>query len=131
MLRDFSRKKTLVAETLSPIDAGEIKTVLFDNADQFRITVLFPEDADPETDALYWRSVSEMEDGTAYAPDTVDVGFELVPAQCAVLSPGNPSTGWIDAQPAGVRLQAVEAAAVVVVEYTTTARVTWSVNPVV
>jgi hypothetical protein len=129
MLRDFSRKKTTVNETLS-LDEDELKTVLFAEADQFRITALYADDDDPTQFNLLWRCVSENEDRSARAADTVDAGFELVAAQCAPISSRNPSTGWIDAQPAGIRLQAVGGPVDVVVEYTTSVRFTWDTNAV-
>jgi len=129
MLRDFSRKKTTVNQTVS-LDEDELLTILFDEADQFRITAAYADDDDPTLLNLLWRCVSENEDRSARTADTVDAGFELVPAQCAYLAPRATSTGWIDAQPAGVRLQAVGGAVSVVVEYTTSKRITWDVNAV-
>lgn len=129
MLRDFARKKTVVLQKIE-LDENELKTVLFELADQFRITALLDPEADPATDFVLWRCVSENEDRTARVADTVDAGFELVAEQCGVINAANGSTGWIDAQPAGVRIQAVGTAVDILVEYTTTARTSWDVNAV-
>lgn len=128
MLRDFAKKKTLIVQTVDLL-AGEVKTLECPEADQIRMTAVFPDPTSAGA-ALLFRAASANEDGSVYAADAVDAGVNLSAADTVPLTPSRPSSEWIDAQPPAVRVQALVDPITVVFEYTAPVRPTFIATPV-
>jgi len=109
-LRDFLQVSRVSLSTGSPN-----ATVLTPLANDFRLLL----SGDPTGLGVIFRNVHELDGGTADPADTAS----LAPASCSEITEHRPDSGWIPAQPSGVRLELTTgAAATVLVEYTSRTR---------
>ena len=104
-LRDY-----LHVNRLTMTSEADEATVLMPLANDFRVLIR----GDLEGVELMFRGVAEL-NGNADPADTAP----LLSSESSVLDSLRPDSGWIPAQPSGVRLQLVAGASVdVIVEYT-------------
>ena len=109
-LRDFLQVERVSLSTASPS-----ATVSMPLANDFRLLLV----GDPAGLTVLFRGTHELNTGVA---DPADTGA-LAAGDCSELSEYRVDTGWIPAQPSGLRLElTVGATADVIVEYTSRTR---------
>ena len=109
-LRDFLQVERVALTSGSPT-----ATVSMPLANDFRL--LFS--GDPSGLTVLFRNVKELANQNADPTDTA----ALVASECSELSEYRPDSGWIPAQPSGVRLELTGgSAATVIVEFTSRTR---------
>lgn len=109
-LRDYFQVERVSLSTASPS-----ADVLMPLANDFRLLLV----GDPSGLTVLFRNVHELSTGTA---DPADTGA-LAAGDCSELGEFRPDSGWIPAQPSGVRLElTVGSAADIIVEYTSRTR---------
>lgn len=110
MRRTMALRDYLHVNRLTMTSEADEATVLMPLANDFRVIIR----GDLEGVELWFRGVLEL-NGNADPSDTA----ALLSSECSVLDALRPDSGWIPAQPSGVRLQLVEGSEVdVIVEYT-------------
>lgn len=114
MRRTMALRDYLQVERASLTTGAASATVLMPLANDFRLLLA----GDPSGLTVLFRNVHEVQ-GNADPADTA----ALVSGECSELSEFRPDSGWIPAQPSGVRLELTAgAAADVIVEYTSRTR---------
>lgn len=109
-LRDYLQVQRVALTSGSPM-----ATVSMPLANDFRLLV----SGDPSGLTVLFRNVKELANQNADPTDTA----ALVASECSELSEYRPDTGWIPAQPSGVRLELTGgSAATVIVEFTSRTR---------
>jgi hypothetical protein len=108
-LRDFFQvaRVSLTAEEPSA-------TVIMPLANDFRLLL----SGDATDVVVLFRNVHELDTGVADSADTA----ALSASECSQLDETRVDTGWIPAQPSGVRLEATAGEIDVIVEYTSRTR---------
>ena len=108
-LRDFFQvaRVSLTAEEPSA-------TVLMPLANDFRLLL----SGDATDVVVLFRNVHELDTGVADPADTA----ALSASECSQLDEVRIDTGWIPAQPSGVRLEATDGEIDVIIEYTSRTR---------
>ena len=108
-LRDFFQVERVSLSTASPS-----ATVLMPLANDFRLLLV----GDPSGLTVLFRNVHELSTGSPDAGDTA----ALSASECSELSEYRADSGWIPAQPSGVRLEATDGEIDVIIEYTSRTR---------
>jgi hypothetical protein len=108
-LRDFFQVERVSLSTASPS-----ATVLMPLANDFRLLLV----GDPAGLTVLFRNVHELSTGSPDGGDTA----ALSAGECSELSEYRADSGWIPAQPSGVRLEATAGEIDVIIEYTSRTR---------
>ena len=108
-LRDFFQVARAELTTGSPSATVEMPL-----ANDFRVLL----SGDASGVVVHFRNVHELSTGVADPADTA----ALVESECSQLDENRTDTGWIPAQPSGIRLEVTAGEIDVIIEYTSRTR---------